>query len=139
MSEQDNIRIVKDMYEAFMRNDIAGVINRMDENINFRIPGPPEVPTAGNYRGRKDMHGFFEKLANTLEFTRFEPREYVAQGDRVVVLGFYEAKAKPTGKTMKSDWVMAWTVRNGKAVDFQEYMDTDAGANAFRGERKMAV
>jgi ketosteroid isomerase-like protein len=125
------------MYEAFQRGDINAVLQRMDENISFRIPGGAEVPTAGNWRGRKDMERFFETLGATVDFTRFEPREYVAQGDRVIALGHYESRVKVTGKTLATDWVMAWTIRNGKAVDFQEYMDTEAGVQAFRGERGM--
>ncbi len=139
MSEQDNIRVVQEMYEAYSRNDIPGVISRMSDDIVFRIPGSRDFPMAGVYRGRSGMNEFFSKLANTIEFSRFEPREYVAQGDRVVALGSYEGKSKGTDRSFSSEWVMVWRIRGGKAVEFQEYTDTEAIANAFRAERRMAV
>lgn len=139
MNEQANTRIVKEMYEAYQRNDIPGVLARMDENITFRIPGPDYLPVAGVYRGRKDMEVFFRKLADTIGFSQFEPREYVAQGDRVLALGRYRGKAKATGREFVADWVMAWTIRNEKAIEFQEYTDTEAMAEAFRGERRMGA
>lgn len=139
MNEQANTRIIKEMYEAFQRNDIPGVLSGMDDNVTVRIPGPDYIPTAGVHRGRRAMEDFFKKLSQTMDFSQFEPREYVAQGDRVIALGYYRGKAKTTGREFASDWVMAWTVRNGKAVECQEYADTDVIAGAYRADRGMGA
>jgi ketosteroid isomerase-like protein len=59
-----------------------------------------------------------------------EPPEFVAQGDRVMVIGVATGKIKATNKPFKDDWVFAITVRNGKVANIREYIDTQALARA---------
>jgi ketosteroid isomerase-like protein len=59
-------------------------------------------------------------------FTAFEPREYIASGDKVAVLGSYTAIARATGKSMSSEWTMVWKFRDGKLAWFREFTDTHA-------------
>ncbi len=139
MSEQANTRIVQDIYQAYLRKDIPAVLAKMGDDIVFQVPGPEGIAMAGTYRGRQGMREFFDKLAEELEFTSFEPREFVAERDRVIALGHYRGIVRRTGNSFAADWAMAWTIRDGKAVRFQEYTDTEAVAGAYRGERRMAV
>ena len=59
-----------------------------------------------------------------------KPPEFVAQGDRVLVIGFATGKIKATNKSFKDDWVFDITVRNGKLANIKEYIDTQALARA---------
>jgi ketosteroid isomerase-like protein len=70
-----------------------------------------------------------QKASETVEIST-EPSEYVAQGDRVLVVGFAKGKVKATNKTFDDDWVFAITVRNGKVANIREYIDTQALARA---------
>ena len=63
-----------------------------------------------------------------LTFSRFEPRQFIAQDDKVITLGHYTAKTS-TGGSFDSDFVMVFTLRNGKVTEFQEFLDS-AGLNA---------
>jgi ketosteroid isomerase-like protein len=58
------------------------------------------------------------------------PPEYVAQGDRVLVVGSAEGTIKATGKAWEDNWVFAITVRDGKLTNIREYIDTQALARA---------
>ncbi len=58
------------------------------------------------------------------------PPEFVAQGDRVLVIGVAAGKIKATNKPFKDDWVFDITVRDGKVKRIQEYIDTQALARA---------
>ena len=60
---------------------------------------------------------------------QFEPREFVAQGDTVVAVGHYRAKATKTGKVVDADFAMVFTLRDGKVATFREFTD-GAGINA---------
>jgi ketosteroid isomerase-like protein len=71
-----------------------------------------------------------QKASNEVEMTYPEPPEFVAQGDRVLVIGVATGKIKATNKTFKDDWVFAITVRNGKLANIREYIDTQALARA---------
>jgi ketosteroid isomerase-like protein len=65
-----------------------------------------------------------------MEISSPTPPEYVAQGDRVLVVGFAKGKVKATNKMFEDDWVFAITVRNGKLTNIREYIDTQALARA---------
>jgi ketosteroid isomerase-like protein len=58
------------------------------------------------------------------------PPEYVAQGDRVLVIGSATGRIKATNRTFEDDWVFAITVRNGKVTNIRESIDTQALARA---------
>jgi ketosteroid isomerase-like protein len=124
MTEQQNIEIVKRGYEAFGRGDINGLLALCAENVAWVSPGPSELPTAGIRRGHEQVAQFFEALQQVFEIQRFEPKQFVAQGDQVVVLGADTAKVKATGKVLTEDWAHAFTVRDGKIATFREYLDT---------------
>jgi ketosteroid isomerase-like protein len=65
-----------------------------------------------------------------VESSFFETREFVAQGDRVLVVGFTRGKIIATNKTFEDNWIFAITVRNGKLTNVREYIDTQALARA---------
>ena len=58
------------------------------------------------------------------------PPDFVAQGDRVLVVGVATGKIKATNKPFKDDWVFDITVRDGKLTKIREYIDTQALARA---------
>jgi ketosteroid isomerase-like protein len=59
-----------------------------------------------------------------------EPPEFVAQGDRILVVGVATGKIKATNKAFEDHWVFAITIRNGKVTNIREYVDTQALARA---------
>ena len=98
------------------------------EDIEWIIPGE-DWPLAGTHRGHAVVADLFQK-ASEMEISYPEPPEFVAQGDRVLVVGFATGKIKATNKPFKDDWVFDITVRNGKLTNIREYVDTQALARA---------
>ena len=98
------------------------------EDIEWIIPGE-DWPLAGTHRGHAGLADLLQKASEEME-TSTEPREFVAQGDRVLVVGFATGKIKATNKTFEDDWVFAITVRDGKLTNIREYIDTQALARA---------
>jgi ketosteroid isomerase-like protein len=66
-----------------------------------------------------------------LDFSEFTPREMIEHGDTVVVLGTSVGRAKKTGKPVKDEWAHVFKFSQGKAVFFQEYVDTAANVLAM--------
>jgi len=126
MSEQQNIEIVKRGYAAFGRGDINGLVALCAEDVEWASPGPSEMPTAGIRRGRQEVAQFFNAVDQLFEIQRFEPTQFIAQGQHVVVLGGDTAKVKATGKVLTEEWAHAFIVRDGKIASFREYIDTAA-------------
>jgi uncharacterized protein len=138
MSEQQNLQTVKDAYAAFGRRDIPTVLKALTDDVEWTIPGEGVLPLGGVYHGRDGAARFFQKLAETAELTSFEPRDFVAQGDRVVALGQSKGRVKSTSRTFELQWAMAFTIRDGKVSKFREYTDTAALAAAFSGSAASA-
>jgi uncharacterized protein len=123
----NHVQIVKDFFAAMGRGDKQALLALCAEDIEWIIPGE-DWPLAGTYRGHAGLADLLQK-SEMLE-TSTEPREFVAQGDRVLVIGFAKGKIIATNKTFKDDWVFAITVQNGKLTNIREYIDTQALARA---------
>jgi ketosteroid isomerase-like protein len=128
MSTEQNVQTVKDFFAAIGRGDKDGLLALIAEDIEWIIPGE-DWPLAGTHRGHSGLVEFLETASKTME-TSTEPREFVAQGDRVLVVGVATGKIKATNKPFKDHWVFAITVQNGKLTNIREYVDTQALARA---------
>src|SRR5580693_2508964 len=138
MGTQESISLVKAGFAAFGRGDMPGLLALMADDVVWVSPGTG-LPLAGTYRGRDGVADFFQKLSAETEILAFEPREFIAEGDRVLVLGWERVKVKPTERTIELEWVMSFTVHNGKIAKYQQYTDTKALADAFGLAARAAV
>jgi ketosteroid isomerase-like protein len=131
MSTQENVQIVKDFFAAMGGYNKQDLLALVAEDIEWIIPGE-NWPLAGTHRGHAELAAVLQKASGEMEMTYPEPPEFVAQGDRVLVVGVATGKIKATNKPFKDDWVFAITVRNGKLTNIREYIDTQALARASR-------
>ncbi|HZW18800.1 MAG TPA: nuclear transport factor 2 family protein [Luteimonas sp.] len=129
MSTRENVQVVQDFFAALRRGDRPGVLALCADDIEWIIPGQ-DWPLAGTRRGHAGLEDHFQKASETVETSFMEPREFVAQADRVLVVGFASGKIKATGKSFEDDWIFAITVRDGRLASIREYIDTQALARA---------
>jgi ketosteroid isomerase-like protein len=129
MSTEDNVRIVKKWFEAIGRGNAQRLLALSAEDIEWIIPGEG-WPLAGTHRGHAGLMAVQKKASEEVETTYPGPPEYVAEGDRVLVIGSATGTIKATNKPFKDDWVFAITVRSGKVSEIREYVDTQALARA---------
>ncbi|MFC6644583.1 nuclear transport factor 2 family protein [Granulicella cerasi] len=129
MSIEDNVQAVKDFFAAIGSGDKERVLALVAEDFEWIIPGEG-WPLAGTHRGHAGLAKVLEKASKEVEMTYPKPPEFVAQGDRVLVIGVATGRIKATNKTFKDDWVFDITVRNGKLTKIREYIDTQALAKA---------
>ena len=129
MSIEKNVQTVKDFFAAIGRGDRQALLALVAEDIEWIIPGEG-WPLAGTHRGRAGLADVLQKASEKVETSFPEPPEFMAQGDRVLVVGFATGKIKATNKTFEDHWVFAITVRNGKVTMIREYIDTQALARA---------
>ncbi len=134
MSTEQNVQTVKDFFAAIGRGDGAALLALIAEDIEWIIPGK-DWPLAGTHRGHAGVTSFLETASRSLE-TSTEPREFVAQGDRVLVVGVATGRVKATNKPFEDDWIFAITVRGGRLTGIREYVDTQALARAAEASRE---
>jgi uncharacterized protein len=133
MSIERNVQTVKDFFAAIGRGDREGLLALVAKDIEWIIPGK-DWPLAGTHRGHAGLADLLKTASASIE-TSTEPREFVAQGDRVLVVGFAKGKIKATNKTFEDDWIFAITVRDGTLTNIREYVDTQALARAAQMDR----
>jgi ketosteroid isomerase-like protein len=111
------------------RGDRQGLLALTATDIEWIVPGE-NWPLAGTHRGHAGLAELLQKASDTIEISYPAPPEFVAEGDRVLVVGFARGKVKATNKPFKDDWVFDITVRDGKVRNIREYVDTQALARA---------
>ncbi len=135
MSAEENTRLVQSAYEAFGRGDIAALAELIADDIEWTNPGDPgDNPNAGTFTGKEAVLGWFSGLAASRDYTTFEPREFIAQNDKVVCLVYAEATVRDTSRVFVNHEAQVWTLRDGKVARFQNYLDTAAADAAHRVE-----
>jgi hypothetical protein len=80
--------------------------------------------------GTRDWRIYFRRPTKRWKLPTQPPPEFIAQGDRVLVIGVATGKIKATNKAFKDEWVFDITVRDGKLTRIREYIDTQALARA---------
>ena len=137
MSEPANVRTVVEAYNSFKNGDIDSVLKILTADVEWITPGPPDLmPVAGKRRGRAGVAQFFSTLNEQEDVLLFQPEEYIAQGDKVIVLIKYRGRVKATGKTVEADLVHIFTLHNGKVKSFRESYDTAAVLDAYKTEAR---
>ena len=123
---------MRDAYEAFGRGDVQAILDRLDDAVVWKgvYGAGAHVPSAGERRGKAEVGQFFKQVAQHVNFSRFEPKEFVAMGNKVVALGHYTATTS-IGKAFDSDFAMVFTLRNGRVTEFQEFTDSAAVNAAY--------
>ena len=135
MAEQDNIQLIQEAYAAFKRGDVQGILNTLAEDVEWVTPGPANIlPYAGRRRGHDQVAQFFSALAGAEDTQLFEPQEFIASGDKVVVTGKYGAALKSGGVGYENEWAHVFTLRHGKITRFHEYTDTSEAVELHRAQ-----
>jgi len=127
----DAVALIKTIYSEFTKGDIERVLSHFTDDVSWETPGFPRIPYAGRFFGRGEVAKFFDGLNRTAVFDCFEPKEYIADENRVVVFGFYSGHGRITQKPFATKWAMVFTLRNGKVCGFHEYFDTQNLGSAF--------
>jgi ketosteroid isomerase-like protein len=97
MSTKENIQIVKDFFAAIGAYNKQDLLALVAADIEWIIPGEG-WPLAGTHRGHAELATVLQKASEEIETTYPTPPEFVAQGDRVLVVGVATGKIKATNK-----------------------------------------
>jgi ketosteroid isomerase-like protein len=127
VSEPDsarNVELVRRGFEALNREGLEGMMDLIDPE--FKAITLPEVSVEPDtYRGPDGLRRYFAAFEGVMEDVRFEPEEFVACGDHVLVPCRLHARGVGTGIEVEQLFYMVWTIRDGKALRLIGYGDRD--------------
>ena len=95
MSTEENVQTVKDFFAALGSGDKQRLLSLVVKDIEWIIPGE-DWPLAGTHRGHAGLADVLQRASDEVETTYPEPPDFVAQGDRVLVVGVATGKIKAT-------------------------------------------
>lgn len=131
-SQEENIKIVQSIYDAFAKRDINAIVEMLSDEVEWGEPMNPYNPAGGTRHGHE---GFLEWLnvgRQSEDILVLEPRKMLVDDDSVAVVGYEKCRAIQTGKVYETDFVHLVTIYKQKVIKFQEFFDTYIAGEAFR-------
>jgi uncharacterized protein len=127
-----NVETVQAIYGAFGRGDIPAILDQLADDVAWDQDAPSYgVPIYEPGVGRDHARRFFELLGD-LEFTRFEPTNFLTGGNQVAVTIDVEVTVKATGRTAEALEIHLWTFGDdGKVSRFFHSIDRQAFVLAY--------
>ena len=120
-----HVDLVKSMYEAFARGDVAAVLEKFHPEIEWNEAEHFPYADGNPYIGPDAVvTGVFQRLMTEWDYWTLAIEEYLDAGEVVVAMGRYNSKHKASGTEISAQFAHVWWLRDGKAVRFQQYADT---------------
>ena len=131
---QDDVRTVKDVYEAFGRGDVPAIFGRFHPEA--QVYQSSRLPWGGEYRGHEELGVFLAKLTGPIE-SEVETGQFIDDGEghvvgsvavgdlegHVVQIGRTRGTVRETGVLFDVPETHVWTVDDGKVKRFESYVD----------------
>jgi ketosteroid isomerase-like protein len=121
-----NIDLVKQGYSNFATGNVEAVLSTFDPAIEWHeCKGMPFVKGDGIYKGHEAIvTNVFMNLPVYFDGFNIAVNQIFGDGDKVVMVGYYQGTNKATGNPFKANATHVWTVKNGKFVHFFQAVDT---------------
>jgi ketosteroid isomerase-like protein len=127
----DHVSLVRQVYDAFARGDVPGVLANFHPQIDWREAEGFAYADGNPYIGPDAvLQGVFGRLMTEWDGFAATPGEFLATADGVVTLGRYTANHKVTGRALDAPFAHIWRVQDGKLRSFQQFTDTAQFAGA---------
>lgn len=122
----DNVRLLKNLYDAFGRGDIPAVLAAMSPDIRWhQAENNPSHPSGEAWVGPDAvLNELFMKLGAEWDGFTVHPGTFHDAGNSVIAEGRYTGTYKATGRSMDTQVCHVWDFKDGKATRFQQYVDT---------------
>ena len=126
MAQAKNITIIDDLYKAFSVGDIPSVLSGMHEKIVWNEAEGNAYADGNPYIGPDAvLNGVFARIGNDHEFFKLTDIVLHAMDNNQVLATLrYNGKVKKNGFEYDAQVAHLWTLKDGKVVAFQQYVDT---------------
>jgi ketosteroid isomerase-like protein len=125
-----NADVIQNLYAAAARGDGETMVAALAPDVAWtEMAG---FPYAGTYHGPDEVvQNVLARIEEEWEDFRINADELLEAGDRVVMVGSYDATYRATGKRMQARVVHVWRVQDGKIAEFEQFTDTLKVAEAL--------
>jgi ketosteroid isomerase-like protein len=122
MGAHENKKAAQDAYAAFGKGDAEGAMRNIDDSVEWTVRGDNAL--TGTYNGKQAVGQLWGEFG-TKDF-RSEPHDYIADGDKVVVLTTIHLE----GDAVESADILTYN-GGGKLVAFETCSDAKVADRVF--------
>ena len=132
-SKRENVEILKEAYRLWDETKAGSTdhwMNLMAEEVDFRslAAGGEGLAFSRDCCSCDDVRRYFDELCSDWEMIHYTPEDFIAEGDRVVMIGSCGWKHRTSGRSVETPKADIFRFKDGKIVSFFEFFDT---AQAF--------
>ena len=126
MTNENNVQRIENLYAAFAVGDVPTVLAGLDENVVWNEAEGNVYADGNPYIGPQAvLNGVFARIGADYEYFNLVNIElHEMFNNKVLATLRYQAKLKKNGATYDAQVAHLWTLKNGKAIAFQQYLDT---------------
>jgi ketosteroid isomerase-like protein len=120
-----NKALMLSVMAAFKEGDLEPLFATLSPDVVWKSNAPKEFFRFGGiHRGMAGMKEYTAQLAMQYHFVKLEPRTITAKGDQVWGIFKAEAQHRPSGRYVRSDLSIRWTIADGRITAHQGFFDT---------------
>ncbi|MGB3344791.1 MAG: nuclear transport factor 2 family protein [Aequorivita sp.] len=116
--------VVDKMFAAFSSGDVEKLVETVSDDTVWIYHGTQIIPP-GTFEKKEGVRTFFTNILERTEIINFETRQFIAEGNMVVVLGNEHQKVKRSGRELKQTWVQIYTVENNLITKMEEFATSE--------------
>ena len=133
ISDPNNLAVINSMYEAFSIGDIPAVLSMMDPKVIWNEAEGNAYASGNPYIGPEAvLNGVFAKIGPDHEYFKLTDIElHEMSNNKVLATLRYNAKIEDNAATYDAQAAHLWTLKDGKVIAFQQYVDTKKLDEAF--------
>jgi hypothetical protein len=122
---QENVNIVRGLYQAFATGNIPSIIAALDPQVEWWEAENFIYADKNPYVGSDAvLEGVFMRIADEWEGFAVSPKEVLDAGETAIGYGYYTGTYKKNGEAVRAQFAHFFTFRDGKVAKFQQYTDT---------------
>ena len=117
--ELENLRRI---YDALLGPDVDELRSRAAHDIEITLP--ESVPWGGTRHGLDGIESLAESFQEHVEGSWADADDFLAVGDRVVVLGRIRGRSRTSGEEFEVPFVHVWGLTDGVPSVLRAYFDS---------------
>lgn len=126
--EEDNVALLRRLYAAWDDSKASpdSFFNHLDPDVTWTSlsNGAPGMEFSRPFTGKANALAYYGELGRTWSMNYYRAKDFIAQGDRVVVISDCSWTHRVTGRTVETPKVDVLTIRNGLVTEVREFYDT---------------
>jgi len=124
-SALENIAVVKQFFKYYEKKDILGLREIFAPDIEWHVPG--HHPLAGTKRGVEEVIAYYKQLQKA----NFRAEVIILEGNDHYVMDCHRGWAKVGDVKIDMNWVLLYTIENGKIKSMKNFPGNQHAADAF--------